>query len=128
MKNGTAHLNVAWNVVLSVTYFVFNVLRWAVALGDAESPAVLLKSLLQAHGAGLDPGREDLPSLCLEGTCVDIVSLIMLWLQCTHPNSQPIFWLEGVAGIGKSSIAKTIAEKARSERMLGACFSVFSNR
>ncbi len=33
-----------------------------------------------------------------------------------------IFWLNGLAGTGKSTIAKTIAEWARKESILGGCF------
>ena len=34
----------------------------------------------------------------------------------------PVFWLNGLAGTGKSTIAQTIAERAFAEGRLGASF------
>ncbi|KAF9505219.1 hypothetical protein BS47DRAFT_1374330 [Hydnum rufescens UP504] len=34
----------------------------------------------------------------------------------------PVYWLNGLAGIGKSTIAKTVAERAQEKGMLGATF------
>ena len=46
----------------------------------------------------------------------------MSWLKKPTAESLPIYWLPGVAGIGKSTIAKTIADQAMENRMLGASF------
>src|SRR5258708_3478724 len=35
---------------------------------------------------------------------------------------EPIFWVNGLAGIGKSTIARTVAEDAKSRELLGASF------
>ncbi len=35
---------------------------------------------------------------------------------------QPIYWVNGIAGIGKSTIARTVAEDAKNRNLLGASF------
>ncbi len=35
---------------------------------------------------------------------------------------EPIFWINGLAGIGKSTIAHTVAEEAKRSELLGASF------
>ncbi len=35
---------------------------------------------------------------------------------------EPIYWVNGLAGIGKSTIARTVAEDAKSRKLLGASF------
>ncbi len=64
----------------------------------------------------------DAPKKCLEGTRTQLLSLIQIWLQDISPKSKPSFWLNGIAGVGKSTIAVTIAEFAVSLGLLGACF------
>jgi hypothetical protein len=50
---------------------------------------------------------------------VEILYDIRDWIQ---NQSHPIFWLHGVAGIGKSTIAQTIAENCDRDGYLGASF------
>ncbi|KAH8109602.1 WD40-repeat-containing domain protein, partial [Phellopilus nigrolimitatus] len=57
---------------------------------------------------------------CMEGTRQKILSQILDW---THMSAQKqIFWLSGLAGAGKSSIASTVAQKLHQEKLLGGCF------
>jgi hypothetical protein len=49
------------------------------------------------------------PSGCLEGTRTDILSRLRSWSTETT-NTFSIFWLAGLAGTGKSTIAKTFCE------------------
>ena len=61
---------------------------------------------------------------CLPGTRVAIIQLIMDWaLDLT--STQKIFWLHGLAGIGKSTLSTTIANRCRDQGCLGA-FVFFS--
>ena len=60
------------------------------------------------------------PLLCLEGTRTAILEKIMKWVS--DPNSPPIFWLHGLAGTGKSTIARTIRVKATEEGYITASF------
>lgn len=66
-------------------------------------------------------------SACLEGTRDAILERIEEWLKSVGPGVPPIFWVDGIAGIGKSTIAKTIALRAFEYGCLGASFP-FSRR
>jgi NACHT domain len=79
-------------------------------------------SLPRALYASHDSVREDAPASCLEGTRVTILAEIMSWLESANGEWSPVYWLPGLAGIGKSTIAKTIAERAQDKAMLGASF------
>ena len=57
---------------------------------------------------------------CLRGTRVDILLQLEHWME--DKKSQPIFWLNGLAGTGKTTIAQSFAEIAFAEGKLGASF------
>ncbi|KAI5845957.1 hypothetical protein BZA05DRAFT_342136, partial [Tricharina praecox] len=57
---------------------------------------------------------------CLNDTRVDLLNDIMRWSD--NPDDACIFWLNGMAGTGKSTIARTVAHKWDLERRLGASF------
>ena len=57
---------------------------------------------------------------CLKGTRKDVLGDIEHWL--TSEQGQRIFWLNGLAGTGKSTIAQTFAETTFMEGKLGASF------
>ena len=57
---------------------------------------------------------------CLRGTRGDILLQLEHWLE--DKQSQRLFWLDGLAGIGKSTIAQTFAEITFGEGRLGASF------
>ena len=46
----------------------------------------------------------------------------MKWFENPIKNVTPIFWLNGIAGIGKSTVARTIAEAIDGQKQLGASF------
>ena len=57
---------------------------------------------------------------CLKGTRGAILDEIELW---THDSGQPtVYWLNGLAGTGKTTIAQTIAERMSADGRLGASF------
>jgi hypothetical protein len=56
----------------------------------------------------------------LRGTRGEILQQLEHWLE--DKQGQPIFWLNGLAGTGKSTIAQTFAEIAFAEGKLGASF------
>ena len=66
---------------------------------------------------------------CLKGTRIDVLDQIELWIRdFTRP---PVFWLNGLAGTGKTVIAQTIAERTFADGQLGAsffCSQDFPNR
>lgn len=71
---------------------------------------------------------------CLSGTRIDILAKIDLWIKCRMQSHQSgiiihdsmadtdIFWLNGMAGSGKTTIAFTVASQCRDQGILGASF------
>ena len=57
---------------------------------------------------------------CLRGTRRDVFSQLEDWLE--NEQGQRVFWLNGLAGTGKSTIAQTFAEITFAEGKLGASF------
>ena len=57
---------------------------------------------------------------CLKGTRGTVLSTIELWAR--DYDKLPIYWLNGLAGTGKSTIAKTTAERLFADGQLGASF------
>jgi len=78
---------------------------------------VLLAGLRRAADAGYRHGdREG----CLRGTREEVLRDIERWF--TSDTDQRIFWLNGLAGTGKSTIAQTFAEMTLEDGKLGASF------
>jgi len=46
----------------------------------------------------------------------------MDWCADPDPNSKCIFWLNGMAGTGKSTISRTIAQELAEKKRLAASF------
>lgn len=63
--------------------------------------------------------EERLPK-CLESTRVQLQEDIERWTQ--DPKGATFFWLQGVAGTGKSTVARTVANTLHSHGLLGASF------
>ena len=57
---------------------------------------------------------------CLRGTRTAILDEIELWIRDFDKPS--VYWLNGLAGTGKSTIARTIAERTFADGRLGASF------
>ena len=57
---------------------------------------------------------------CLKGTRKEVLREIECWLN--SKQGQRIFWLNGLAGTGKSTIAQTFAETSFGDGKLGASF------
>ena len=57
---------------------------------------------------------------CLKGTRREVLFQIEQWL--TDKKDQRVFWLNGLAGTGKSTIAQTFAEISFADGKLGASF------
>ena len=57
---------------------------------------------------------------CLRGTRKDVLRDIEHWL--TRKRDRRVFWLNGLAGTGKSTIAQTFAETTFADGKLGASF------
>ncbi|KAL4736602.1 hypothetical protein BDV11DRAFT_207472 [Aspergillus similis] len=57
---------------------------------------------------------------CLPGTRVELLDQIEKWAG--SPHGRCIFWLNGMAGTGKSTISKTISRRLKEQKALGATF------
>jgi hypothetical protein len=57
---------------------------------------------------------------CMKGTRREIFSQLDNWLN--DEQDKRVFWLNGLAGTGKSAIAKTFAERSFADGKLGASF------
>lgn len=84
-----------------------------------------LESLPRAKYASFDYERPDKPSGCFQGTRTAIIKLITDWITGTDPTAPRFFWLNGIAGIGKTTVACTIAGHMQNLGLLGGhfCFS-----
>jgi hypothetical protein len=67
-------------------------------------------------------GKRSHSTGCLEGTRITLLQQIMDWIQSHDPTSPRIYWINGLAGIGKSTVAHTVAEECHRLRILGASF------
>ncbi|PLN80578.1 WD40-repeat-containing domain protein [Aspergillus taichungensis] len=57
---------------------------------------------------------------CLPGTRVELLNQVEAWAKSAH--GQYIFWLNGMAGTGKSTISRTVAARLRQQGELAASF------
>ena len=69
------------------------------------------------RNAGHQAGHHD---TCLRGTRESVLDDIVRWAK--DPQERHVFWLNGLAGTGKSTIAQTFAEMVASNGTLGASF------
>ena len=69
------------------------------------------------YDAGYKAGHHD---SCLRGTRVSVLDDIMQWAE--DPQEKHVFWLNGLAGTGKSTIAQTFSQTASKTGILGASF------
>ncbi|RLM00035.1 hypothetical protein CFD26_108056 [Aspergillus turcosus] len=66
---------------------------------------------------------QNVHDVCLENTRVQILREITDWATApSGSHRQPIFWLNGNAGTGKSTVAKTIAASLARKKKLGGSF------
>ena len=81
----------------------------------------MLGDLPRAEYAGFNSFRKNgPPPECLEGTRSDILSQIEDWGNAN--SDEYMFWLSGMAGTGKSTIARTVARRFHQKGCLGASF------
>lgn len=79
-----------------------------------------LSKLPTAGDAAFDSHADEHDARCLPGTRVELLENIKKWAAA--PHSQSIFWLNGVAGTGKSTISRTVAQSFADNGVLSASF------
>ncbi|TFK69880.1 hypothetical protein BDN72DRAFT_959197 [Pluteus cervinus] len=100
---------------------------------DSERFSTRFKDLLQAFSSSLavdkaeqdqvesalnklQPNLKQPAAFCAENTCVDILQVLDDWAKS---QSDKLFWLHGVAGMGKSTIAATLSNRLNVQKLLG---------
>ncbi|KAG5802412.1 hypothetical protein H9Q74_013588 [Fusarium xylarioides] len=66
-----------------------------------------LNQLPVAQGASFDSKAEEHNPICLPDTCEELLKDIDRWID--NPKSKTVFWLNGMAGTGKSTLSRTVA-------------------
>jgi NACHT domain len=79
----------------------------------------LFTGLNRVAEAAYNSSAREFATGCLEGTRVDVLRNIHDWIRT---DGTSLFWLNGVAGTGKSTIAHSIAQACDLQGSLGASF------
>ncbi|KAG8994731.1 hypothetical protein FRB94_009686 [Tulasnella sp. JGI-2019a] len=82
----------------------------------------LLEQILKPADAQYDSHSRKAASSCFEGTCVALLQQICNWIYSQEPDQLRMMYLYGLAGMGKSTIAETIARHCAEGGNLGATF------
>ncbi|TDL17497.1 hypothetical protein BD410DRAFT_831427 [Rickenella mellea] len=75
----------------------------------------------RVEGAAYNSSQRDFRTGCLSGTRDYLLTIVHEWVQ-GRGSTPPLFWLNGLAGTGKTTIAHSIAEYYDERRQLGATF------
>ncbi|GCB21817.1 vegetative incompatibility protein HET-E-1 [Aspergillus awamori] len=86
---------------------------------DSLAKEFSLEKLRVAEGALYDTYIDQHEDFCLPNTRTDILNQVSKWAMSDH---EFIFWLNGMAGTGKSTIARTAARDFDKHGLLGATF------
>jgi hypothetical protein len=80
----------------------------------------VLDRLPIATGAVFDSHAEEHNPACLPGTRVDLLHVVKEWVE--DCDAKAVFWLNGMAGTGKSTISRTVARSFAEKEDLSASF------
>jgi NACHT domain len=92
-------------------------------LRDIQEPVGLRESkidLPSTEASAFDSHVDELDARCHPDTRIDLLGQIKKWAQ--DPQGKCIFWLNGMAGTGKSTISRTVAQSLANDGQLGASF------
>ncbi|KAF1815699.1 hypothetical protein P152DRAFT_505529 [Eremomyces bilateralis CBS 781.70] len=92
----------------------------SVNFGSSENLNDVLKSLPTAEDAPFNAYQRQHDVTCLPDTRVDLLQEIYSWAGSR--DERCIFWLNGLAGTGKSTITRTVARIYFKQKRLGASF------
>ncbi|KAL9567780.1 hypothetical protein ACKAV7_008083 [Fusarium commune] len=89
---------------------------------EAGQRRAVIDQFPYVSGAVWDSHAEEHNATCLENTRKDILRDINDWVADTTDQAKTVFWLNGMAGTGKSTISRTIARSLSETGRLGASF------
>ncbi|KAK6605130.1 Vegetative incompatibility protein HET-E-1-like protein 7 [Botrytis cinerea] len=96
------------------------VLKELEELRNIKESVINLEKLPIAKNATFDSYQDEHDARCLLGTRVELLKQISGWAE--DPKGKCIFWLNGMAGTGKSTISRTVAQSFEENNQLGASF------
>lgn len=82
-----------------------------------SSPGLMFPTVPEAE---FDSFAEQHNARCYDGTRAELLCQIKNWAD--DPQGEVIFWLNGMAGTGKSTISRTVAKAFAEDSLLGASF------
>lgn len=85
-----------------------------------SSTTILLTKLPVAHGASFDSHAREHNPVCLPNTRTDLLREITE--RAKNHDTKAVYWLNGMAGTGKSTISRTLANTFAKRGSLGASF------
>ncbi|CAI6080417.1 unnamed protein product [Clonostachys chloroleuca] len=80
----------------------------------------LLSELKCADGASYNSAEDQAEPRCHKKTRIELLRAVETWMDTSE--EKPIYWLQGNAGTGKSTISRTVAEMFDAKSKLGASF------
>jgi archaellum biogenesis ATPase FlaH len=89
-------------------------------LSDNNRQREVFEKLPYVKGSSFDSSDAEHDSRCHPKTRIKLLHQTMQWAE--DPSSKCIFWLNGMAGTGKSTISRTIAHCFKEKNQLGASF------
>ncbi|KAJ3566455.1 hypothetical protein NP233_g6992 [Leucocoprinus birnbaumii] len=98
----------------------FNIQQSIVNVGSMTGIDFLLGAATPE--AALDSGERRYDPLCYPGTREQYIQDITRWATRASDDKLPIYWMHGPAGVGKSAIAQTSAQKLKDSGHLGGAF------
>ena len=81
---------------------------------------LVLAKLPIAERAAFNSHASEPQDYCLENTRIELLEEIEDWVNDSPATS--VFWLQGMAGTGKSTISRTVARDLKQRGLLGASF------
>ncbi|EEB94713.1 hypothetical protein MPER_06430 [Moniliophthora perniciosa FA553] len=90
-------------------------------INNEADPLLLLWLAIGDVGASHNSGIRYPPPRCHPGTRQQIMGILHKWIYGPFPG-EPVMWLYGPAGAGKSAIAQTVSEIGQEERYLVSSF------
>ncbi|RGP70149.1 vegetative incompatibility het-e-1 [Fusarium sporotrichioides] len=89
---------------------------------EAEEQRATIDQLPYVGDAVWDSHTEERNAKCLPNTRESVLKEVELWVKDTTEQSKTVFWLNGMAGTGKSTISRTISQLLSQDGRLGATF------
>ncbi|GKU07178.1 vegetative incompatibility protein het-e-1 [Fusarium langsethiae] len=89
---------------------------------EAEEQRATIDQLPYIGDAVWDSHTEERNAKCLPNTRESLLEEVDVWIKDTTQQSKTVFWLNGMAGTGKSTISRTISQRLSRDGRLGATF------